>query len=194
MRIFVLDNYDSFTFNLVQSLQVLGAQVDVARNNEVTVAGVLHRRPTHLVLSPGPGRPEDAGISVALAEAAMDVGVPLLGVCLGLQAMVIALGGRVVRARRLMHGKCSDIQHDGRDLFDGLHNPMTVGRYHSLAASSPLPDALQIFASTDDGDIMAVRHRHRPAWGVQFHPESILTPAGDALLRNFLLASGNRLG
>ena len=193
MRIFVLDNYDSFTFNLVQALRVHGAEVDVARNDELSVDEVLARKPTHLVISPGPGRPEDAGISVELVHRALAERLPLLGVCLGHQSMVAALGGKIVAARHLMHGKHSDISHDGRGLFEGLPNPLRVGRYHSLAAATPLPPGLEITARTEDGDVMAVRHTRHPAWGVQFHPESILTPDGDRLLGNFVALSRHQV-
>jgi anthranilate synthase/aminodeoxychorismate synthase-like glutamine amidotransferase len=185
-RLLVIDNYDSFTFNLVQAFRSLGAAVSVARNDAITVPDALAARPTHLLISPGPGRPEDGGVSMALLSAAIGR-IPILGVCLGHQALAAVLGGRIVPAKTLMHGKASRIQHDGAGLFAGLSRPMKVGRYHSLAVeAASLPDVLQITARTDDGEIMAMRHRSLPAIGVQFHPESVLTPEGLALMRNFL--------
>ncbi|MGK0358517.1 MAG: anthranilate synthase/aminodeoxychorismate synthase-like glutamine amidotransferase [Bradymonadia bacterium] len=184
MRVLLIDNYDSFTFNLVQALEVAGAAVDVVRNDALTVEQAFDRGATHLMISPGPGRPEDAGITMPLLAAAIGR-LPVLGVCLGHQALVCVLGGTVGAAKRLMHGKASRIEHAGTGLFEGQPHPMTVGRYHSLAAHA-LPDALEATAWTEDGEIMALRHRTAPAWGVQFHPESILTPEGDALLGRFL--------
>ena len=184
MRVLLIDNYDSFTFNLVQALEVAGAAVDVVRNDALTVEEALAHGATHLMISPGPGRPEDAGITMPLLGAAIGR-LPLLGVCLGHQALVCVLGGTVGAAKRLMHGKASSIEHSGAGLFEGLPRPMTVGRYHSLAAHS-LPDELEATAWAEDGEIMAVEHRSAPAWGVQFHPESVLTPNGDALLGRFL--------
>lgn len=183
-RVLLLDNYDSFTFNLVQALQVLGAEVYVPRNDAITVADALAWRPSHVVISPGPGRPEDAGISEALITACLDRH-PLLGVCLGHQALVQVLGGEVGAARRLMHGKASPITHTNTGLFAGLPQPMAVGRYHSLAATR-VPADLEVTARTADGEVMAVAHRAHPVFGVQFHPESVLTPEGDALLARFL--------
>ncbi|NOY28573.1 MAG: aminodeoxychorismate/anthranilate synthase component II [Oligoflexia bacterium] len=183
-RVLMIDNYDSFTFNLVQAFQILGAQVDVYRNDAISVRDALALAPTHLVVSPGPGTPDDAGLSMALIAAALGK-IPLLGVCLGHQSLCQVLGGRVVPAKRLMHGKPSPVHHDGRGLFAGLPQPMQCGRYHSLAVAD-LPDCLQVSARTKDGEIMAVRHREIVALGVQFHPESILSPDGPALLENFL--------
>lgn len=184
MRVLLIDNYDSFTFNLVQSLEVAGARVDVVRNDRLSVPQALDWGATHLMISPGPGRPEDAGITLPLLRAALGR-LPILGVCLGHQALVCGLGGTIGAAKRLMHGKASRVRHTGAGLFEGLPQPMTVGRYHSLAAHA-LPAALEATAWAEDGEVMAVRHRTQPAWGVQFHPESILTPDGDALLARFL--------
>lgn len=188
--IFVLDNYDSFTFNLVQYLAEMGAEVRVARNDEITPAQVLESRPSGILISPGPGTPADAGISKELILAAAGH-VPLLGVCLGHQALGEVYGGRVVRAARLMHGKTSPIHHDGHGLFDGLPDPFIATRYHSLiVAPEGLPDVLEITAWTAEKEIMGLRHREHALWGVQFHPESILTNSGKALIRNFLDAAG----
>ena len=184
MKVLLIDNYDSFTFNLVQALEVAGAAVEVVRNDALTVEQAFECGATHLMISPGPGRPEDAGITLPLLTAALGR-LPVLGVCLGHQALVCALGGTVGAAKRLMHGKASRITHGATGLFEGLPQPMTVGRYHSLAAHA-LPDALEATAWAEDGEIMALRHRTARAWGVQFHPESILTPDGDALLGRFL--------
>ncbi|GAB4374354.1 MAG: aminodeoxychorismate/anthranilate synthase component II [Acidobacteriota bacterium] len=185
-RVVLIDNYDSFTWNLVQAFAVLGAEVVVRRNDVVTVDDVEALEPTHLVISPGPGRPEHAGISMAAIERFLGR-VPVLGVCLGHQALAAVLGGRIVHAQALMHGKSSPVYHDGRGLFEGLANPFEAGRYHSLAvAEQDLPQELAVSAYTSDGEIMGVRHRTLPAAGVQFHPESVLTPEGDRLLRNFL--------
>jgi len=188
--IFVLDNYDSFTFNLVQYLAEMGAEVRVARNDEVTPAQVLESRPSGILISPGPGTPADAGVSKELILAAAGR-IPLLGVCLGHQALGEVYGGRVVRAERLMHGKTSPIHHDGRGLFDGLPNPFIATRYHSLiVAPEDLPEVLEVTAWTAEKEIMGLRHRDHALWGVQFHPESILTHSGKALIRNFLDAAG----
>ncbi|MDW8480135.1 MAG: aminodeoxychorismate/anthranilate synthase component II [Xanthomonadales bacterium] len=189
--VLVIDNYDSFTFNLVQYLGELGAAVEVHRNDGIDVAGVRARAPSHIVISPGPCTPNEAGISVELVRA-MAAEVPILGVCLGHQAIGQAFGGRIVRARRIMHGKTSRIVHDGRGLFAGLPSPFTATRYHSLVIEqASLPPELEVTAWSlaEDGvreEIMAVRHRELPVFGVQFHPESILTEHGHALLRNFL--------
>jgi anthranilate synthase/aminodeoxychorismate synthase-like glutamine amidotransferase len=185
-RVLLIDNYDSFTYNLVQALRVLGAEVEVRRNDEVTVAEAQELAPTHLVISPGPGRPEDAGISLAVLGAMLSR-LPILGVCLGHQALGALLGGRVVRAKQLMHGKASPVYHDGRTLYEGLPNPFPAGRYHSLAvAEEGFPDDVMVSAYTSDGEIMGLRHLTLPVEGVQFHPESVLTPEGNRLLRNFL--------
>ena len=186
-RVLMLDNYDSFTFNLVQAFQVQGAEVLVHRNDVIDVQGCLALQPTHVVVSPGPGNPDEAGISMALIEACLDASLPLLGVCLGHQSLAQVLGGSVVRAPRLMHGKSSPVHHDGEGLYVGLSQPFEAGRYHSLiVASASLPDVLRPVSWTAEGELMGVRHRTRPAFGVQFHPESVLTPEGDALLGNFL--------
>jgi anthranilate synthase/aminodeoxychorismate synthase-like glutamine amidotransferase len=183
--VLLVDNYDSFTFNLYQYLGELGAETTVVRNDELTVAAALATRPDRIVISPGPGTPDEAGISLELARAAEDI--PLLGVCLGHQALGQAFGGRVVRAPVLMHGKTSEIEHDGRTVFEGLPLPFTATRYHSLVVDrESVPDCLEVSAWTADGVVMGLRHRARPAEGVQFHPESILTRAGHDLLRNFL--------
>ena len=184
----VIDNYDSFTYNLVQYLGELGADPVVRRNDAVSVAEVETMAPRAIVLSPGPCTPAEAGVTVPLVRAC-GARIPTLGVCLGHQAIGEAYGGRVVRARRVMHGKTSRIVHEGRDLFDSLPSPMEVMRYHSLVVErDTIPDSLEILAvSTDDPtEVHAVRHRLHPVWGVQFHPESILTPHGKQLLRNFL--------
>ena len=188
--VLVLDNYDSFTYNLVQYLAEQGAQVEVRRNDEVTAAEVEAMRPERIVVSPGPCTPKEAGISVELIRR-MAGRVPLLGVCLGHQAIGAAFGGKVVRARNLMHGKTSAVHHDGKVLFRGLPSPFTATRYHSLIIESgSLPKELEVTARAQDADgtevIMGVRHRKLPVEGVQFHPESILTEHGKAILANFL--------
>jgi anthranilate synthase/aminodeoxychorismate synthase-like glutamine amidotransferase len=182
----LIDNYDSFTYNLVQAFAALGAEVIVHRNDKITVEAALAIEPSHLVISPGPGRPEDAGVSLDMI-AAFAGRVPLLGVCLGHQCLVTHFGGDIVRAERLMHGKTSQARHDGKTIFAGLPQPLEVGRYHSLCATAEsLPDCLETTAQTERGEIMAVRHRELPLEGVQFHPESVLTPDGDQLMHNFL--------
>jgi anthranilate synthase component 2/para-aminobenzoate synthetase component 2 len=186
VHMLLIDNYDSFTYNLVQAFAALGANVRVYRNDAITIEAALQMKPTHLVISPGPGRPEDAGVSLAMI-AAFAERLPVLGVCLGHQCLVSHFGGNIVRAERLMHGKTSMAKHDGRTIFDGLPQPVEVGRYHSLCAEQEsLPDVLELTAETDRGEIMAVRHKHLPLEGVQFHPESVLTPEGDHLMANFL--------
>jgi anthranilate synthase/aminodeoxychorismate synthase-like glutamine amidotransferase len=185
-RVLLIDNYDSFTYNLVQALALLGAEVTVRRNDRVAVDEALALGATHLVVSPGPGRPEQAGITMPLLERALGR-LPLLGVCLGHQALAAVLGARVVAARELVHGKASPVYHDGRTLYQGLPNPFRGGRYHSLAvAEEGLPRELAVTAYTSDGEIMGLRHVGLAAEGVQFHPESVLTPDGERLLRNFL--------
>ena len=185
-HVLLIDNYDSFTYNLVQALAILGARVTVRRHDKITVVEAGDLGPTHLMISPGPGRPEDAGVASAVVSEMMGR-VPVLGVCLGHQAIVQALGGRIENAQNLMHGKASPVYHDGRTIYEGLPNPFSAGRYHSLAVSEQqLPDELAVSAYTSDGEIMGVRHRTLPTEGVQFHPESVLTPEGDRLLRNFL--------
>jgi anthranilate synthase/aminodeoxychorismate synthase-like glutamine amidotransferase len=189
--ILVIDNYDSFTYNLVQYLGELGTQPFVRRNNEITLDEISRLKPEQIVISPGPGRPEQAGITLDVIKT-FGPKTPLLGVCLGHQAIGMAFGGAVVRASVPMHGKTSSIRHDGRGVFSGIASPFTVARYHSLVVDrSGLPDALEISAQTeDDGTIMALRHREFPIHGVQFHPESIMTREGHHLLRNFLKTGG----
>jgi anthranilate synthase component 2 len=182
----MLDNYDSFTYNLVQYLGELGQEVKVYRNDEITVGEIEKLRPAHIVISPGPCTPNEAGISVPLIKA-LAGSVPILGVCLGHQAIGQAFGGRIVHARQLMHGKTSPIRHDSRGVFRGLPGGYTATRYHSLVIErASLPASLEVSAWTDDGEIMGVRHRELAVEGVQFHPESILTEHGHSLLRNFL--------
>jgi anthranilate synthase component 2 len=195
--IFVLDNYDSFTYNLVQYLGELGADIIVERNDALTAEAVAALRPVAIVISPGPGVPARAGIAVPLVRAAADHGIPLLGVCLGHQAIGEALGGKVVRARRLLHGKASEVKHEGEGVLAGLPSPFTAMRYHSLVLDPDrLPDALEPTAWSSDGEggweLMAMMHRTRPIHGVQFHPESIGTPHGKDILRNFLAAAVTR--
>jgi anthranilate synthase/aminodeoxychorismate synthase-like glutamine amidotransferase len=181
----LIDNYDSFTFNLAQYLGELGAEPLVRRNDEISLDDISRLQPSRIVISPGPGRPEDAGISVDVIRR-FGPHVPVLGVCLGHQGIGLAFGGQVVRAPHLMHGKVSSVQHDGRGVFRGVSQPFTAGRYHSLVVAEPVPDALEVAARTDDGTIMGVRHREFPVHGVQFHPESVLTGEGRRVLRNFL--------
>lgn len=186
VRMLLIDNYDSFTYNLVQAFAAHGAKVTVPRNDAITVAEALDLDLTHLVISPGPGRPEDAGVSLDMIEAFAGR-IPILGVCLGHQSIVQQQGGLIVRAERLMHGKTSMVKHDGKTIFAGLSKPFEVGRYHSLCAEEEtLPDSLEITAQTERGEIMGVRHKSLPIEGVQFHPESVLTPEGDQLMVNFM--------
>ena len=186
MRMLLIDNYDSFTYNLVQAFAALGAEVIVHRNDAISVREALAIEPTHLVISPGPGRPEDAGVSLDMIAAFAD-SVPVLGVCLGHQCLVTHFGGEIVRAERLMHGKTSMAKHDGKTIFADLPQPLEVGRYHSLCAEiDSLPANLELTAQTERGEVMGVRHTELPLEGVQFHPESVLTPAGDQLMANFL--------
>lgn len=185
-KLLLIDNYDSFTYNLVQAFLVMDVEVLVYRNDEITVEEALALNPTHLCISPGPGRPDGAGVSLAMI-AAFEGKIPVLGVCLGHQSMVQHFGGEIISAARLMHGKTSVIEHDGKGLFAGLSQPLEVGRYHSLAVKrDSIPDCLDVTARTDGGEIMGVRHKTLPMESVQFHPESVLTPEGDALLANFL--------
>ena len=182
----MIDNFDSFTYNLFQYLMQLGAEVRVTRNNSLTVAELEDLNPRGLIISPGPGRPEDAGITVA-AIRHFSGRIPILGVCLGHQAIALAFGAKVVSARRLMHGKTSAVTADGRSLFQGIQSPFQAMRYHSLAvAREGLPDSLEVSAESEDGEIMGLRHRSHPTEGLQFHPESIMTTVGKRLLRNFL--------
>ncbi|HVP44407.1 MAG TPA: aminodeoxychorismate/anthranilate synthase component II [Terriglobales bacterium] len=188
--VFVLDNYDSFTYNLVQYLGEMGQQVEVRRNDQTTVEEIERLRPSHILVSPGPCTPQEAGISIELIRHFAGK-TPVLGVCLGHQALGAAFGGKVVRAPHLMHGKTSQIEHDGRTIFAGVRSPMTATRYHSLIVSEKgLPKELEISATTRDADgsriIMGLRHRKYPVEGVQFHPESVLTEDGKRLIANFL--------
>ena len=184
--IVMIDNYDSFTYNLVQYLRQLGAEVEVFRNDAVTLPELIKMAPAGLVISPGPGRPESAGISIS-AILEFSGKIPLLGVCLGHQAIAKAFGGSIVSAKRLMHGKTSTVTSDGKKIFKGLDTPFQAMRYHSLVASpEDLPECLVVTATAEDGDIMGVRHRQHPTEGIQFHPESIMTQVGKRLLRNFL--------
>lgn len=185
-KILLIDNYDSFTYNLVQAFLSLGAEVDVHRNNEIAIDKAERLQPTHLVISPGPGLPENAGVSLACIEVFQDK-IPILGVCLGHQCIVEHFGGDIVYAKRLMHGKTSIIQHDGLTIFTDLDNSFEAGRYHSLAADrDTIPEVLTVSAQTEDDEVMGVRHRTLPVEGVQFHPESVLTPNGKHLMSNFL--------
>ena len=189
-RLLLIDNYDSFTYNLVQGFMVLGAEVIVHRNDALTVAAALALQPTHLCISPGPGTPQQAGVSIEMIRAFAGR-IPVLGVCLGHQSIAAAFGGRVVRAARLMHGKTSPIEHDGRGVFAGIPSPCEVGRYHSLIAErTALPAELTVTAQTAAGEIMGLRHTALNIEGVQFHPESVLTPQGPAMMRNFLAVRG----
>ena len=191
-RLLLIDNYDSFTYNLVQAFLVLGAEVLVHRNDAITTDQAQSLEPTHLCISPGPGTPQDAGVSMDMIRAFAGR-VPVLGVCLGHQSIVEAFGGHVVRADRLMHGKTSPVEHDGRGVFEGAPRPLQVGRYHSLIAQpQSLPAVLEITARTPEGEIMGVRHRDLVVEGVQFHPESVLTPDGPQLMGNFLKFGGGR--
>ena len=186
VKLLLIDNYDSFTYNLVQAFLVLGADVRVFRNDAIDIAAAQALAPTHLCISPGPGTPYDAGISMDMIRAFAGR-IPVLGVCLGHQSIVEVFGGKVVRAGRLMHGKTSPIHHDGRTLFAGLPQPCEVGRYHSLIAQpETLPAVLEVTARTPEGEIMGVRHQQLVVEGVQFHPESVLTPDGPKLMENFL--------
>jgi para-aminobenzoate synthetase component II len=182
----LIDNYDSFTFNIAQAMGALGEDVRVVRNDGIDVAGIEALAPETIVISPGPGRPDDAGICKAVIARFADR-IPVLGICLGHQCIVEAFGGSVVRAKRVMHGKVSNVYHDGRTIYDGLSNPFSATRYHSLIAEERgLTDLLEISAYTSEGEVMGVRLKGRPVEGVQFHPESILTPEGARLLSNFL--------
>ena len=183
--ILVIDNYDSFTYNLVQYLGELGAELRVFRNDAMTLDEVGRLAPSHIVISPGPGDPSDGGISTdVIREFHRDV--PILGVCLGHQCIGHTFGGVVARAPRLMHGKTSAVYHDGRGVFEGVPSPFEAGRYHSLIVQEPLPDELRVTAFTKEGEVMGLRHKHYPLEGVQFHPESVLTKFGKQILKNFL--------
>ncbi len=188
-HILLIDNYDSFTYNLVQAFRILEAKVTIHRNDDISVAQAVAIGATHLVISPGPGEPAAAGISVKLIRK-MAGRVPILGVCLGHQSIVAAFGGRIVHADRLMHGKTSLVQHDGRGVFEGLDNPFPAGRYHSLAVRrQDLPAEFEVSAHTEEGEVMGVREPRLAIEGVQFHPESVLTPCGQYILGNFLRLS-----
>jgi len=184
MRVLVIDNYDSFTYNLVQYLGELGAEPEVVRNDRASVRELLERPPERLVISPGPCTPADAGISIAAARAFAEEGIPTLGVCLGHQSLVEAFGGRTVRGEPV-HGKDAPIEHDGKGVLSGLESPLRAGRYHSLVVDPELPRELELSATLGEV-VMGVRHRELPAEGLQFHPESVLTPRGKDILRNFL--------
>ncbi|MBW1643730.1 MAG: aminodeoxychorismate/anthranilate synthase component II [Deltaproteobacteria bacterium] len=184
--ILMIDNYDSFTFNLVQYLRQLGAKIDVYRNDTLTLSDIDTMKPKGIVISPGPGRPESAGISVSVINH-FSGKIPILGVCLGLQSIAYAFGGKIISANKIMHGKTSTITADSQKLYHGIDKPFTAMRYHSLAVSrNELPDCLQISAESEDGEIMGLRHMEHTTEGVQFHPESIMTPIGKRLLRNFI--------
>jgi anthranilate synthase/aminodeoxychorismate synthase-like glutamine amidotransferase len=187
MRLLMIDNYDSFTYNLVQYLGEIGADVEVVRNDSESLDALLERRPDGVVISPGPGVPQDAGVSIQVVEAFAARGTPVFGVCLGHQSIGVVYGGRIVRARSIMHGKTSQMHHQGQGVFAGLPDPFVATRYHSLVIEpESCPDVLEVTARTEDGEIMGVRHRELPVEGVQFHPESILTEVGKPLLANFL--------
>jgi anthranilate synthase/aminodeoxychorismate synthase-like glutamine amidotransferase len=184
--ILMIDNYDSFTYNIVQYIEMIGARVTVSRNDALDIPGIEELKPYGIVVSPGPGRPEDAGISIEIIRA-FSGKVPILGVCLGHQAIAAAFGGEIVSANNLMHGKMSTVHSDGQAIYKGINKPFQAMRYHSLVVSRQhLPDCLMITSESDDGEIMGVRHTSHPTEGVQFHPESIMTPVGKRLLRNFI--------
>ena len=192
VRLLLVDNYDSFTYNLVQAFMVLGADVLVHRNDQITIDQAKALKPTHLCISPGPGTPYDAGVSMKMIEAFAGE-LPILGVCLGHQSITEVFGGKVVRAGRQMHGKTSMVTHDGKGVFAGVVNPVEVGRYHSLIAKpDTLPPVLEVTAKTPEGEIMGLRHRQLVIEGVQFHPESVLTPEGPKMMGNFLQMSGGK--
>jgi para-aminobenzoate synthetase component II len=188
--ILVIDNYDSFTYNLVQYLGEMAAKPVVYRNDEITAERARALSPDYIVISPGPGTPQDAGISVDLVRRC--AGIPILGVCLGHQAIGAAFGARIVRAKRIMHGKCSPVYHDQSGVFKDIPRPFSAARYHSLVIDPrSVPDCLEVTAATDDNEIMGVRHRQHPIFGIQFHPESIMTKHGKQILKNFLLLGGS---
>ena len=190
MKVLVIDNYDSFTYNLVDYIATAGAEVHVARNDRITIAEAEALEPTHVVVSPGPGTPAEAGISRAVIEH-FQGRLPVLGVCLGHQVITEMEGGRVDRAGAIVHGKPDMVTHDGSALYEGLPSPFEAGRYHSLAALEPIPETLIVTSHTPDGEIMGVRHRAHQTHGVQFHPESVLTPQGRTLIANFLAMKGD---
>jgi anthranilate synthase/aminodeoxychorismate synthase-like glutamine amidotransferase len=184
MNVLLVDNYDSFTYNLAHLLEELGSEVAVVRNDRIDAERAERLAPSHLVVSPGPGRPSASGATVEIVRR-LSPRIPTLGVCLGHQAVIEAFGGEIGQARELVHGKASAVSHDGRGIFTGLPHPLQAGRYHSLAATR-VPACLEVSARTADGEVMAVRHRELPVDGIQFHPESVLTPAGRSLVANFL--------
>ncbi len=186
MKVAVIDNYDSFTFNLVHYILHTGAQVEVFRNDKVTIDELRKLNPGGIVISPGPGRPEDAGISLDVVKH-LSGEIPILGVCLGHQVIGQSFGGKIIHAKKIMHGKTSQVTADGENIFKGINKPFTVMRYHSLAVSEEnLPDCLMVTAKTEDGEIMGIRHKEHPTQGVQFHPESFMTTVGKRLIRNFI--------
>lgn len=190
--ILMIDNYDSFTYNLVQYFGELGADLKVYRNDALTLAAIKRMPVEQIVISPGPGRPENAGISVDLIREFAGK-IPILGVCLGHQCIGYAYGGKIIRAKKLMHGKTSMIRHNNKEIFKGIENPFEATRYHSLVIDKKtMPKSLEVTARTSDGEIMGVRHKVFPLWGVQFHPESILTSAGKGILKNFLNSKGSK--
>ncbi len=191
MKVLVIDNYDSFTYNLVQYLGELGAEIDVVRNDVETVDEMLAREPERVVVSPGPCTPAEAGVSIEAVKRFAEAGTPVLGVCLGHQALVEGFGGKVVVGEPI-HGKDAEVEHDGKAIYEGLPSPLVAGRYHSLIADPDLPDELEVTSRYKDV-VMGVRHRDLPAEGVQFHPESVLTPQGPHLLANFLHDDGLRV-
>ncbi|MBA3019396.1 MAG: aminodeoxychorismate/anthranilate synthase component II [Proteobacteria bacterium] len=189
--IVMIDNYDSFTYNLVQYIEQLGTPVKVFRNDVLSISDLIAMKPSGIVISPGPGRPETAGISLSVVKHFSGL-VPILGVCLGHQTIAVAFGGKVISAKQLMHGKTSIIKADGKTLYQGILKPFTAMRYHSLSVSREnLPDCLEISAESDDGEIMGIRHLKHPTEGIQFHPESIMTPVGKRILRSFLKITEN---
>ena len=190
MTVLLIDNYDSFTYNLAQFLGELGAEVLVRRNDEITLQGIEALNPSAIVISPGPGTPAEGGISLDVIRE-LGPRTPILGVCLGHQCIGAALGGTVSRAPRLMHGKSSPVYHNRRGIFNGVPSPFNAARYHSLIVEEPLPEGLDVTAFTSEGEVMALQHREYPLFGVQFHPESVLTDHGKTILRNFLTRYGN---
>ncbi|MDF1515118.1 MAG: aminodeoxychorismate/anthranilate synthase component II [Anaerolineae bacterium] len=191
--ILVIDNYDSFTYNLVQYLGELGCEIVVKRNDLVSIQEIYDLAPTHIVISPGPGTPEDGGISMDIIREFHDT-IPILGVCLGHQCIGSVFGGIVSHAPRLMHGKTSLVHHQGHPIFDGVPTPFEAMRYHSLIVERPVPDSLKVIAETDEGEVMALQHRSSPVIGLQFHPESILTTFGKTILNNFLQMHEEKIG
>jgi anthranilate synthase component II len=185
MKLLIIDNYDSFTYNVAQAFGKLGADVEVHRNDKISLDTIRAMRPDRIVISPGPGTPEDGGVSMEVLKE-ISPEIPTLGVCLGHQCLGQVYGGEVIRAPRLMHGKTSDVYHQGHPLFEGVPNPFTATRYHSLIVQDPAPPDLSVIAQTSDNEIMALRHKSLPIFGVQFHPESILTDYGPRIMQNFL--------